>query len=54
MAAWAFNGVGLSLIIPNSQSLVADYYSATQRGEAFGTLMLTGEGGERYCGGPGQ
>eukprot|EP00198_Chlamydomonas_reinhardtii_P001999 XP_001691335.1 predicted protein [Chlamydomonas reinhardtii] len=42
MAAWAFNGVGLSLIIPNSQSLVADYYSATQRGEAFGTLMLTG------------
>ncbi|KAG2424845.1 hypothetical protein HYH02_015108 [Chlamydomonas schloesseri] len=42
IAAWAFNGVGLSLIIPNSQSLVADYYSATQRGEAFGTLMLTG------------
>ncbi|GLC33417.1 hypothetical protein PLESTM_000068900 [Pleodorina starrii] len=40
--AWAFNGVGLSLIIPNSQSLVADYYTATQRGEAFGTLMLTG------------
>ncbi|KAG2426257.1 hypothetical protein HXX76_013015 [Chlamydomonas incerta] len=42
IAAWAFNGVGLSLIIPNSQSLVADYYSANQRGEAFGTLMLTG------------
>ncbi|GIM07207.1 hypothetical protein Vretimale_11285, partial [Volvox reticuliferus] len=42
IAAWAFNGVGLSLIIPNSQSLVADYYMATQRGEAFGTLMLTG------------
>lgn len=40
--AWAFNGIGLALIIPNSQSLVADYYTATRRGEAFGTLMLTG------------
>ncbi|KXZ54483.1 hypothetical protein GPECTOR_4g548 [Gonium pectorale] len=45
MTAWAFNGVGLSLIIPNSQSLIADYYTATQRGEAFGTLMLTGAAG---------
>ncbi len=43
--AWAFNGIGLALIIPNSQSLVADYYTATRRGEAFGTLMLTGGGG---------
>ncbi|PNH07804.1 hypothetical protein TSOC_005693 [Tetrabaena socialis] len=42
IAAWAFNGVGLALIIPNSQSLIADYYTATQRGEAFGMLMLTG------------
>ncbi|PNH07799.1 hypothetical protein TSOC_005695 [Tetrabaena socialis] len=41
IAAWAFNGVGLALIIPNSQSLIADYYTATQRGLAFGTLMLT-------------
>ncbi|KAG2486460.1 hypothetical protein HYH03_014907 [Edaphochlamys debaryana] len=42
IAAWAFNGVGLALIIPNSQSLIADYFTATRRGEAFGTLMLTG------------
>ena len=39
---WAWNGVGLSFIIPNSQSLVADYYSDTDRGKAFGTLYTTG------------
>ncbi|PNH10483.1 hypothetical protein TSOC_002813 [Tetrabaena socialis] len=42
ITAWAFNGLGLALIIPNIQSLIADYHSATQRGLAFGTAMLTG------------
>lgn len=41
--AWAWNGVGLSFIIPNSQSLVADYYSDSERGKAFGTLYTTGD-----------
>lgn len=43
MTLWAFNGIGLSLMIPNAQSLIADYYPDTQRGAAFGTLMMTGE-----------
>eukprot|EP00798_Chlamydomonas_sp_ICE-L_P023215 gene23215-30434_t len=38
---WAFNGIGLSLIIPNSQSLIADYYSDHERGTAFGVWQLT-------------
>ena len=28
MAFWAFNGVGLGLLLPNAQSLIADYFSA--------------------------
>jgi MFS family permease len=39
---WAWNGIGLSFIIPNSQSLVADYYTDRDRGKAFGTLYTTG------------
>ena len=27
MACWAFNGLGLALLIPNAQSLIADYFS---------------------------
>ena len=50
MLVWAFNGVGLALIIPNTQSLVADYYTATQRGEAFGKLYLTGAQGHSTTG----
>lgn len=42
MAVWAFNGIGLALLIPNAQSLVADYFSALSRGKAFGALWLTG------------
>lgn len=42
MAIWAFNGVGLALLIPNAQSLIADYFSALSRGKAFGALWLTG------------
>jgi MFS family permease len=40
--AWAWNGVGLSFVIPNTQSLVADYYTEDNRGTAFGTLATTG------------
>lgn len=39
---WAFNGLGLALVIPSGQSLIADYYPATARGRAFGMLYLTG------------
>ncbi|PSC76554.1 MFS general substrate transporter [Micractinium conductrix] len=41
MAFWAFNGVGLGLLLPNAQSLIADYFSALSRGKAFGALYLT-------------
>lgn len=27
MSFWAFNGVGLGLLLPNAQSLIADYFS---------------------------
>lgn len=37
---WAVNGIGLSLVIPNSQSLIADYWSEQSRGRAFGMLQL--------------
>jgi MFS family permease len=37
---WAWNGVGLSFIIPNSQSLVADYYTDADRGRAFGAPQV--------------
>ena len=39
---WAVNGIGLSLVIPNGQSLTADYFQPAQRGKAFGGLYLTG------------
>lgn len=39
---WAFNGVGLGLLIPNAQSLIADYYKPLSRGKAFGGLYLFG------------
>lgn len=42
MVFWSFNGLGLALLVPNAQSLIADYYPAHQRGEAFGMLYLTG------------
>lgn len=41
MFFWAFNGVGLGLLLPNAQSLIADYFSALSRGKAFGALYLT-------------
>lgn len=37
----AMNGVGLALVIPNVQSLTADFYPSSARGRAFGALWLT-------------
>lgn len=48
-ALWAFNGIGLALMIPSAQSLVADYYEEDTRGAAFGALQLTGEGPGSCC-----
>ncbi|KAK9861788.1 hypothetical protein WJX84_005582 [Apatococcus fuscideae] len=42
IACCAVNGLGLALVIPSGQSLVADFYSPATRGRAFGTLYLTG------------
>ena len=42
LALWAINGVGLALVIPSGQSLIADYYPPAARGRAFGALYLTG------------
>lgn len=46
MVLWGFNGVGLGVMVPNAQSLIADYYDATHRGRAFGMLLAVGE---RFC-----
>eukprot|EP00891_Asterochloris_glomerata_P000173 jgi/Astpho2/173/e_gw1.00004.7.1_t len=37
----AVNGVGLAFVIPNAQSLTADYYLELDRGKAFGALYMT-------------
>ena len=37
----AVNGVGLALVIPNAQSITADYYDELDRGKAFGALYMT-------------
>ncbi|CAK0787030.1 hypothetical protein CVIRNUC_010246 [Coccomyxa viridis] len=39
---WGINGIGLSMVIPSGQSMVADYYPEERRGAAFGALYLTG------------
>ena len=41
MVLSAVNGVGLSLVIPNAQSITADYYDELDRGKAFGALYMT-------------
>lgn len=46
---WAWNGIGLAFVIPNTQSLVADYYNETDRGKAFGTLYTTGALQTKLC-----
>ncbi|PRW59549.1 MFS general substrate transporter [Chlorella sorokiniana] len=40
-AVWAVNGLGLALVLPNTQSLTADLFAAAARGRAFGALYLT-------------
>lgn len=37
----SMNGLGLALVIPCAQSLMADYFPAEQRGRAFGAMQLT-------------
>ena len=39
---WAVNGIGLAMVIPNGQSIIADSYPEASRGRAFGALYLTG------------
>ncbi len=41
-AGAGINGIGLSMVIPSGQSMVADYYPEERRGAAFGALYLTG------------
>jgi MFS family permease len=38
----AFTGIGLSVIVPTSQSLIADYFPAATRGKAYGLFGFTG------------
>ncbi|MFW9921825.1 MAG: spinster family MFS transporter [Candidatus Thorarchaeota archaeon] len=38
----SFIGIGLAVIVPTSQSLIADYFHESKRGVAFGYLGLTG------------
>ncbi|MFX1496734.1 MAG: spinster family MFS transporter [Promethearchaeota archaeon] len=38
----ALTGIGLAVIVPTAQSLIADYFSPKTRGKAFGWLGLTG------------
>ena len=47
------NGLGLALVIPATQSLVADLYPPEARGRAFGFLLLfsgIGARGFRFTG----
>lgn len=37
----SINGIGLALVIPNVQSLTADFHKSSSRGRAFGRLWLT-------------
>lgn len=41
LAFSCINGLGLALLIPCVQSLLADYYSPASRGRAFGLLYFT-------------
>ncbi len=41
MISCAINGLGLALVIPCVQSLVADYHPSESRGKAFGFMFFT-------------
>lgn len=48
-AAFAsLNGVGLALVLPCVQSILADVYSPQRRGLAFGLVLTTGAVGELF------
>lgn len=38
---WSLNGLGLAIVIPNAQSIVADFHPEGARGRAFGLLYST-------------
>jgi len=40
ICVWALGGVGLALVVPNTQSLTADMHDSKERGTAFGILHL--------------
>ena len=40
--------IGLSLVIPNGQIMIADSYPENARGKAFGALYLTGALGAMF------
>lgn len=40
------NGIGLALVIPCVQSLIADYHPSESRGRAFGFMFFTSSLGE--------
>ena len=46
MVSCAVNGLGLALVIPCVQSLVADYHPSESRGKAFGFMFFTASCGE--------
>lgn len=46
----AFNGIGLALVIPCSQSVIADIYPSDSRGRAFGLMQFIGAFGVMFGG----
>ena len=46
MVSCAVNGLGLALVIPCVQSLVADYHPSESRGKAFGFMFFTASCGK--------
>jgi MFS family permease len=43
MIIWrAITGIGLAVIVPTTQSIIADYFPPAKRGKAFGLLGFTG------------
>lgn len=45
LPSWALAGASLALIVPNAQSIVADYHTPQTRGRAFGVMHLSASAG---------
>jgi MFS family permease len=45
LPSWALAGASLALIVPNAQSIVADYHTPQTRGRAFGMMHLSASAG---------